>query len=157
MFSVTQNEQLNMIVRFLEGASRDTCGRYLDQILAENNEYWEHTHNFIQWLFPLDEQSRSVRGSPVLVKAEVSAIRGSEVARANIQRAAERFKEFLTGTTEWRSGYDHNHLRISRVIKCLRLLVDDLEADRFKYWVAGQLGDQIDSITAESKKYWRLS
>ena len=92
MFSVTQNEQLNMIVRFLEGASSDTCGRYLDQILAENNEYWEHTHNFIQWLFPLDEQSRSVRGSPVLVKAEVSAIRGSEVARptSNGLRSASR-------------------------------------------------------------------
>ena len=27
----------------------------------------------------------------------------------------------------------------------------------FKYWVAGQLGDQIDSINAESKRFWRLA
>ena len=146
-----------MIVEFLEGTGIDNHGRHLDQLVAEDDEYWEHTHNFIQWLFPLDEESRSSRGSPVLKEEHMRAIRESESARNNLQRSVTRYKDFLAGTTNWRSGYDHNHLRISRVIKCLRLLVDDQAADSFKYWVAGQLGDQIDSINAKSKKYWRLS
>ena len=125
--------------------------------MAEDDEYWERTHNFIQWLFPLDEESRSVRGSPVLVEENMLAIRESESARNNLQRSVTRYKDFLASTTNWRSGYDHNHLRISRVIKCLRLLVSDEEVNTFKYWVAGQLGDQIDLINSESKRYWRLS
>ena len=116
-----------MIVEFLEGTGIDNHGRHLDQVVAEDDEYWEHTHNFIQWLFPLDEESRSVRGSPVLAEEHILAIRESESARNNLQRSVTRYKGFLASTTNWRSGYDHNHLRISRVIRCLRLLVNDDE------------------------------
>ena len=146
-----------MIIDFLSNTGTDVHGRDLDQILNESDEFWERTHNYIQWLFPLSEASRSVRNSPVLTEDQIETIRRSEMAQVNIQRSVLRYKEFLAGTTKWRSGYDHNHLRISRVIKSLRLLVSDESANGFKYWVAGQLGDQIDSIHAESRRHWRLS
>ena len=146
-----------MIIDFLIKSGTDTQSRHLNQILDENDEYWERTHDFIQWLFPLTEPSRSVRNAPVLTHDEIKQIRESETAQANIQRSVIRYKEFLAGSTKWRSGYDHNHLRVSRVIKSLRLLVSDEAANGFKYWVAGQLGDQIDSIHAESRRHWRLS
>ena len=146
-----------MMIGFLEGTGVDGYGRSLDQILTESDEYWERTHDFIQWLFPLTEVSRSVRNAPVLTDDDIKQIRESETAQANIQRSVIRYKEFLAGTTKWRSGYDHNHLRVSRVIKSLRLLVNDEAANGFKYWVAGQLGDRIDSIHAESRRHWRQS
>ena len=146
-----------MIIDFLRNTGTDVYGRDLDQILNESDEFWERTHNYIQWLFPLNEASRSVRNSPVLTEDQIETIRRSEMAQDNIQRSVLRYKEFLAGTTEWRSGYDHNHLRISRVIKSLRLLANDEAANSFKYWVAGQLGDQIDSIHAGSRRHWRLS
>ena len=142
---------------FLKGSSKDSCQRTLVFVLSQDDNYWENTHDFIQWLFPLTEVSRSVRNAPVLTGDEIKQIRESETAQANIQRSLLRYKEFLAGTTKWRSGYDHNHLRISRVIKSLRLLVNDEAANGFKYWVAGQLGDRIDSIYAESRRHWRLS
>ena len=142
---------------FLTGTNSDRSGRLIDNILREGDVYWDNTHDFIQWLFPLTEPSRSVRNAPVLTHDEIKQIRESETAQANIQQSVLRYKEFLAGTTKWRSGYDHNHLRISRVIKSLRLLVSDEAANGFKYWVAGQLGDQIDSIHAESRRHWRLS
>ena len=132
-------------------------GRDLDQILNESDEFWERTHNCIQWLFPLNGASHSIKTSPILTEDEIKQIRESEIAQANIERSVIRYKEFLAGTTKWRSGYDHNHLGISRVIKSLRLLVNDEAANGFKYWVAGQLGDRIDSIYAESRRHWRLS
>jgi len=129
----------------------------LSQILNETDEFWEQTHDFIQWLFPLAESSRLVRNAPILTDSEIKQIRESEIAQTNIQRSVIRSKKFLAGTTKWRSGYDHNHLRISRLIKSLRLLVSDGAAKGFKYLVAGELGDQIDGIYAESQKQWRLA
>lgn len=145
------------IERFLAGTGADGVGRSIDQIIDFNDAYWERTHDFIQWLFPLTEASRSVRNAPTLTDSQIKQIRECETIQANIQRSVLRYKEFLASTTKWRSGYDHNHLRISRVIKSLRLLVSDEAANGFKYWVAGQLGDQIDTIHAESQKHWRLS
>ena len=142
---------------FLAGTGTDSVGRSIGQILDLDDAHWERTHDFIQWLFPLTEASRSVRNAPVLTDNQIKQIRASEPIQANIQRSVLRYKEFLAATTKWRSGYDHNHLRISRVIKSLRLLVSDEAANSFKYWVAGQLGDQIDSIHAESRRHWRLS
>ena len=154
---MVQNRDAQMIIAFLEGTGVDAYDRRLDQILTESDGYWDRTHDFIQWLFPLTEASRSVRNAPILTDDEIKQIRESETAQANIHRSVLRYKEFLAGTTKWRSGYDHNHLRISRVIKSLRLLVSDEAANGFKYWVAGQLGDQIDSIHAESRRHWRQS
>ena len=145
------------LVSFLKGSSKDSCQRTLVSVLSQDDNYWEHTHDFIQWLFPLTEPSRSVRNAPVLTDDEIKQIRESETAQANMQRSVLRYKEFLAGTTKWRSGYDHNHLRISRVIKSLRLLVSDEAANSFKYWVAGQLGDEIDGVHAESQRQWRLA
>jgi len=145
------------IERFLSGNGTDDAGRSIDQVLDFDDALWERTHDFIQWLFPLKEASRSVRNAPVLTDVQIKQIRESETIQANIQRSVLRYKEFLASTTKWRSGYDHNHLRISRVIKSLRLLVSDEAANGFKYWVAGQLGDQIDTIHSESQKHWRLS
>jgi len=145
------------ILAFLSGHGTDNQRRSILDLIDRDDEFWERTHDFIQWLFPLAEASRSIRNAPVLTVAQIEQIRASRPMQANIQRSVLRYKEFLASTTKWRSGYDHNHLRISRVIKSLRLLVNDQEANAFKYWVAGQLGDQIDSINSESKRYWRLA
>lgn len=145
------------IETFLAGVGTDSVGRTINQLLEANDEFWERTHDFIQWLFPLTEASRSVRNAPAITQDEIKQIRESETAQINIQRSVLRYKEFLSGRTERRTGYDHNHLRISRVIKSLRLLVSDEAANAFKHWVAGELGDQIDTIHSESRKHWRLS
>ena len=147
----------NSIVNFLEGIGTDSRNRHIDEILDEDNRFWEHTHDFIQWLFPLTEESRAVRHSPVLTAEEVELIRSSERAKEGLKAAAARYQSFLLKTSPWKNPFNHNHLRITRVIKCLRLLMDDETANEFKYWVAGQLGDRIDSINTESKRHWRLA
>ena len=147
----------NSIVNFLEGIGTASRNRHIDEILDEDNRYWEHTHDFIQWLFPLNEESRAVNNSPVLTVEEVERIRTSERAKEGHKAAAVRYQSFLLKTSPWKNPFNHNHLRITRVIKCLRLLMDDEAANAFKYWVAGQLGDRIDSINPETKRYWRLA
>ena len=145
------------LVNFLNGTGLDHQGRYLRDIWDFDDRAIEQTHDFIQWLFPLNEGSSAVRNSPVLNEQEIELIRASKTARGSLLASVDRYKVFLLNTTRWRNSYDHNQLRITRVIKSLRLLTDDETANGFKYWVAGQLGDQIDSINTRSKKFWRLA
>ncbi|MDC3032606.1 opioid growth factor receptor-related protein [Litorivicinus sp.] len=145
------------VVCFLEGLTTDGRGRQITEILDQDDWFWENTHDFIQWLFPLKEESSALRNSPILNEQAIEIIRASESAQGSPLASADRYKTFLLNTTRRRNSYDHDHLRITRVIKSLRLLTDDETANGFKYWVAGQLGDQIDSINARSKKFWRLA
>ena len=159
VFQMTKDQtgMADTVVRFLEGLTTDGRGRQITEILDQDDWFWENTHDFIQWLFPLNEVSRAVGNSPVLTDEEIRLIRESDSARGGLLASVDRYKVFLLKTTAWRAAHDHNHLRITRVIKSLRLLTDDETADAFKYWVAGQLGDQIDSINTKSKRYWRLA
>ena len=54
----------------------------------------------------------------------------------------------------WRVGYNHNQLRITRVIECLRLLVSDSEADKFYHDVLLILGPDI-KINEHTFKFWK--
>jgi len=145
------------ILNYLEGEARDSRGRLITEIWSQDDWYWEQTHDFIQWLFPLNEKSRAVGNTPILNDTDIRIIRDSETAVLNLAKSSERYKEFLQRTDKWQAPYNHNHLRITRVIKSLRLLADDDSANGFKYWIATQLGDGIDRINAESRRFWRLA
>ena len=140
---------------------RDKIGhpRYgsYEVIISNGDEFWEKTHDFIQWIFPLNESSRFNRESPILDDSSIQQLLALRQTEQKLSLAVDRYKSFLQSHKKWRSGYDHNHMRISRVIKCLRLLLGDQSANAFKYWVASELGDDIDKIHSESRRYWRLS
>ena len=108
----------------------------------------------IQWLFPLDEVSRSVSGAPVLSQTDIQLIHINSDAQANIRRSAAWFLGFLERNDQWRTKYNHNHLRITRMVKSLRLLTDDKEADEFKAAVFDLLGDDLDLIDRKAVEFW---
>ena len=83
-------------------------------------------------MFPLTEKSVSVPGVPTLSAEDVEAIRASEVARANLEKSAQWYLGFLKRNDHWIKSYDHNHLRITRMIKSSRLLSDDRCAEEHK-------------------------
>ena len=110
---------------FLTGNGVDAAGRTYADVLAFDEDSLERHHDFIQWLFPLDEPSRAVPGSPVLDAQTIAALRGSGVARERQEKAAARMLQFYRDTEAWRRPFDHNHLRITRIIKSLRLTNGD--------------------------------
>lgn len=127
------------------------------EILEKDDEFWENTHDFIQWVFPLDEKSRSNHNAPRLSGGDIRMIKLSPLAEENLGRAVTRYKQFLTNNLKWRTGYDHNHLRISRVIKCLRILESHDSAERFRFWIEQELGPNINRIDIKSRRYWDLA
>ena len=120
------------IVGFLEGKTPDHRGRILAVVLQQTDHQAETTHDYIQWLFPLDEPSRSVMGAPVLNELDIEDIRHSELAQQNLVKSASWFLGFLGRNDHWITRYNHNHLRITRVIKSLRLLASDKAAEEFR-------------------------
>ena len=60
---------------------------------------------------------------------------------------------FLKRNHQWKNRYDHNQLRITRIIKSLRLLVSDNEADRFYKSILELLGNaKVNNTTLE---FWK--
>ena len=151
----TDSAPAGVILPYLEGQGRDRSGRTLAEVLAYDDVTLESRHDFIQWLFPLTEPSGAVPGSPVLDDEEVTAIRRSDLAQTNIAAAAARLLSFYRDTEAWLEGYDHNHLRITRIIKSLRLLVGHDEADAFKHDIRELADSREAHINATTLRYWR--
>lgn len=142
------------IVAFLEGAGADARGRTLADVLAFDDAALEWTHDFVQWLFPLTEPSGAVADAPVLTAGEVAAIRGSADAQGGLAAATRRMAEFYAATGDWLAPHDHNHLRITRIIRSLRLLRDDATADAFRAAILARVEATRAPISARSRDYW---
>ena len=143
------------IVAFLTADGRDGAGRTIEEVLAFSDDRLERHHDFIQWLFPLTEPSAAVPGSPVLTLEDIAAVRASATAQARLARAVQRMLAFYRDTDHWRRASDHNHLRVTRIIKSLRLLVGDPAADAFRGDMMSMAEDA--GVGALSLSYWRAA
>ena len=145
------------LVDFLSGTGPDHQGRYLRDIWDFDDKAIEQTHDFIQWMFPLTEKSMSVLGVPTLSTADIEAIRTSEVARANLEQSAHWYCGFLRRNDHWIKSYDHNHLRITRVIKALDLLLSQRAALTFLNSVLEVAGDRVNSVSQDAIRFWKAA
>ncbi|MDP2155722.1 MAG: opioid growth factor receptor-related protein [Sulfuricella sp.] len=135
------------LVNFYLGTAPDDHGRTFDAILAHDDEWLEYTHNFIQWLFPLTSISGANPTAPTLDAAQIAEFRGNPALRIQLLRALDRMLGFygLARTPDrinkapdweqrkslWFTHPSHNHLRITRILKCLNTLALEQEARIF--------------------------
>lgn len=119
------------IVDFLEGAEPNINKLYIQDIWDLSDEEIENTHDFIQWLFPTDKPSRYNLAAPVLSEQDILNIQNSEKAKKNLKYSANWFLNFLDRHSYWIDKHDHNQLRIKRIKKCLRLLIDKNLSEKF--------------------------
>ena len=108
-------------------------------------------------MFPLTEKSMSVPGVPTLSAKDIEAIRASEVARTNLEKSVQWYLGFLQRNDHWIKSYDHNHLRITRVIKSLRLLLGDRQADEFCSELISSLETNLDKIGIKAREFWSIA
>lgn len=142
---------------FLSGEGKDHLGRGIEEILNQDDHWLEFTHNWIQWCFPLFEASQSVKNLPTLASiGEVELIRSCSVSQENMRRALMRYAEFLRDSDQWLRYHDHNHLRITRVIKSAKLLMSEEQAAEFFTFVMGQVeGRAKGKLSKISLNYWQ--
>tara|TARA_B100000959_G_scaffold257797_1_gene292187 strand:- start:58 stop:495 length:438 start_codon:yes stop_codon:yes gene_type:complete len=145
------------MLNFLEDNERDVYKRYLKDIWIMSDEQIEDTDNFIQWVFPLNERSIEVPKSPILTNEEIISIKKSETAQKNIKKSTEWFLEFLTRNSYWICQTNHNHLRITRAIKSLRLIHSNEEAEKFKNSIMNLINGNEKKINLTTLEYWKNS
>lgn len=139
---------------YLAGTGCDSRGRFAADVLGFSNDQLEAVHDYIQWLFPLPTRSAAQPGAPVLTNAEIEAIRADHRASDTLLKASERMLRFYRETNEWLSWQDHNHLRITRIINSLRLLVGSSAARRFHEAILALHDEAGAPVNHQSLRYW---
>ena len=140
---------------FLTLNGKDFKGRTLENIWSFSDKEIEEIHDFIQIVFPLNKPSQSAFHGYYLDNQDlVNEIKNNKKAITNIIRSSEWFFSFLKRNTYWNAPYDHNQLRITRVIECLRLLVSDEAADNFHKNVL-ELIQNNNRVSARTLNFWK--
>ncbi|MEE1656267.1 opioid growth factor receptor-related protein [Microvirga sp. CF3062] len=139
---------------FLAGVGRDGRGRLAADVLSFSDAELEAVHDYIQWLFPLTTLSAAQPHSPVLTPAEIAVIRSDPRSIATLNVAAERMLRFYQSTRWWLTPHDHNHLRITRILHSLRLLVGQAEARAFHKAILDLHEAGGAPVNARSMRYW---
>lgn len=155
--SPTSRPNTNQLISFYTdpNGGRDSKGRTLSEILQFPNHQLERHHDYIQWLFPLPEPSSYIWGAPKIDRATAHAFRtrvelrnrlreslvcmasfyGFKVVLASsstgTQFSIQEGSNFQRNSGFWIRSFDHNHLRITRIIRCLRVLGLEVEAEEF--------------------------
>ena len=145
------------LTAFLQGKGPDARGRTIFDVLAFDDAALERTHDFIQWLFPLPERSGAQPDAPVLSQDDIALLRQSMTAQAVLAAATDRMAAFYRDTDAWLAASDHNHLRITRIIRSLRLLRGDDDADAFRAFVVARVQDADAPVNGLSLRYWETA
>jgi len=145
------------VVAFLEGKGPDGAGRSIHEVLAFGLGPLEARHDFIQWLFPLPTPSQAVPDAPVLSATDIERLRASHAAQAHMDAAVAMMTRFYTVTDHWLQPGNHNHLRITRIIASLRLLVGDTMADGFRRHILGRVEAAGAPISSRTRDYWNAA
>ena len=83
------------ILGFLQGKEKDNKGRYLFDYWEADNQWLEETHNYIQWMFPLDKRSfHHPLVAPALKEYELEMAKQDEIIQYNMIMSFQRMLEF---------------------------------------------------------------
>ena len=142
------------LYKFLKNEEKDFQGRFLSDIWNFSDDEIEDNHDFIQILFPLDKPSEAVDNNIYLRDVnEFLKIKSDKIIKINIIKSKDWFIKFLKRNNQWKSYSDHNQLRITRIIECLRLLISDDEADLFYSTILSMVGKKVN-INEITLDYW---
>jgi hypothetical protein len=95
------------------------AGRTFHQVLSLSDDELENNCDWVQWMFPLPEPSKMQPDSPVATQDDYNIIAQSPELKMRVLAALGRYLAFLDRTYKWHRPKDHNHLRITRVLRCL--------------------------------------
>lgn len=129
-----------MILPFYRNEGPDSEGRMLDEILSWDDSRLESVHDFIQWLFPLEEASSANPDATILTVEEIAAMKEDPLIQKNLIKSFDRMMKFYgfgktSSQKHWLTPHNHNFLRITRILKSLCLLGQRERAESFFKWL----------------------
>ena len=123
------------------------------ELLTMSDEEFEFKHGFIQWAFPIPDDGNQVSNAPVLNLDTALWLAENPEVSVFLEEMTVKFLKFLSRNHHWKMDFNHNHLRISRVIQSLRILHSWELANWFYGKVKELAGDSFLLMT-RSDSYW---
>lgn len=162
---------MNPLIQFYAGTHPDSKGRFLVDILEQDNDWLEDTHDYIQWLFPNTDRSLVTPDAPTITSEVESEFKNNEILRRQLKLSFHRILEFyglevsnktIVKSSNWEARkldwfiHDtHNNLRITRILKCLCSLGLTDEAQSFYKALMMLVNTETDcGIGTISQYYW---
>lgn len=166
-----QNHHMSHLLEFYRCNRTDSEGRLLKDIWTWNDEELEEVHDYIQWLFPLEEPSQFNPDAPLLSENDIAAFKSDQLLQANLTNSFQRILTFLgltvTGDGKVIEGDNfsqriadvwawpnHNWLRISRILRSLTLLGMGVQAKAFYEQLSAFYQNRRFPIPASSFQFW---
>ena len=165
---------MSQLLRFYSGSHPDHRGRTLAEILRQDDQWLELTHDYIQWLFPLADLSRASLNAPLLDKATIQAFEADEQLRSHMRASLVRMLRFFglqisragvsksanwdDRKSEWFTENTHNSLRLTRMMKSLHALGFTWEARQLQNALELLCSTEADcGVDETSRRFWKDS
>lgn len=147
------NEQL---LRFYAGVGTDHRGRTIEDIWSFSRDELEHVHDYIQWLFPLDEPSAFNPDAPLVDAETATRFRDDAELRGHLQVSLTMMRNFyFGGESTWVTPHNHNFLRLTRMLKSLTLLGLGDKATELLAQLETVYRAHPGTVGATTLAYWR--
>lgn len=170
------NEKL---YKFYAENGKDASGRKFEEISIFDWRELEHTHDYIQWIFPTVTSSNCNPKSPLLDDETINWLKSSGIFRERYRQAIKIICAFWhIGCNDniqplvndisplpnyfihfWAKENNHNQLRISRVLESTRLLgFKQTSGSLFNALVKFLIKyPQSHEISTQNLSYWYLA
>lgn len=165
----------SQLVVFYLSEGSDSTGRMIDEILSWNDKQLEDVHDYIQWLFPLQERSGFNSSAPLVTADDVAIFHENSMAREKLLLSFARLLDFYGFSVvmdsnvikivksekfgekshNWLTPYNHNFLRITRILKSLVLLGHGKYAILFLQTLEEVYKDNSQIIGEKTLCYWK--
>jgi len=159
------------IIGFYKGTITNQKGTGIEDVYAMTYDELEKDHYYIQWIFPLPEKSRAVPDSPILRQSDINEFRNSYELKGKMLKITLKMLDFyglkigegeLKGkivkadnfekrSKEWLTPYNHNFLRLSRIIRSLKIIGSTSDCPSGVTVLSKKLYDCLCNIYEENK------
>ena len=167
-----------MLVPFYLGEQKDSEGRTIQEMWSWNFEELECAHDYIQWLFPLSERSAFNPDAPIVDEEVIQVFQSNPQLRQNLLRSltvmlhfyglqphesndgkivVSQSEDYPNRKREWVCIFDHNYLRITRILKCLMTFGLENEAQAFYECLRKIYSEDSNRIGSETFQYWTIA
>jgi hypothetical protein len=160
------------IVDFYSGKATEASGRTLREIHTWGYNELETVHDYIQWLFPLPEPSQYNPRVPILDAEQIAKFHADAELRAQLLASFDKILGFYgfernnmsivrsnsweeRSRNNWLSPGNHNHLRLTRILRSLSILgLKDYALALFEALNA-VFSEKSSAISSTTMGYWK--
>jgi len=170
-----ENRFTKVIVPFYLNKQTDSEGRLLREIWEWDNDELEAEHDYIQWLFPLRETTVHNPNAPIVNDTVIEAFSNDPLLRRNLLQSLNlmlRFyglamndaegknivitlaDEYDSRNSVWLKKYNHNYLRLTRILKCLMIFGLEEYSEALYECLLKIYDEEEDKIGEETLQFW---